>query len=243
MGTIVRGLALALALIWPVIANAVAIVTEVSGPGAVVTGWSNSQGNFAVDFPAADLAGPVVAGYSTAASTFSLSGGSISYFRPGGIASTGLVTADVQIVAGIQGNGTASGNLLGGTLTIRAGSNGFPSTGDGPSVAPGQLLLAGNAIEAVALADSVLSVDFLFQLTYTAAALSGLGDYVTFWGPFGGVWRTPGSSAPWGTNWGPLGGADFFDILKTNRIPEPGSVALVGIALASVAFARRRKLP
>jgi hypothetical protein len=37
-------------------------------------------------------------------------------------------------------------------------------------------------------------------------------------------------------------GFDFFDIQKTDRIPEPGSVALVGIALVGVVLARRRKL-
>ena len=134
MGTIVRGLALALALIWPVIGNAVAII---DGPSSLVTGWSNSQGSFAVDLSGpstADLAGAGVASYSTAASVFSLSASSISYARPVGVASTGLVPADVQIVAAIQGNGTASGNLLTGTLTIRAGPNGFPGTGDGPGV-------------------------------------------------------------------------------------------------------------
>jgi len=244
MGTIVRGLALALALIWPVIGNAVAII---DGPSSLVTGWSNSQGSFAVDLSGpstADLAGAGVASYSTAASVFSLSASSISYARPVGVASTGLVPADVQIVAAIQGNGTASGNLLTGTLTIRAGPNGFPGTGDCPGVGAGQLLLAGNAIEAAAL-PSQFSIDFLFQLTYTAPALSGLGDFVTFWGPYPCMWGgcQPGAPfAPWGKDVGAALGFDFFDIQKTDRIPEPGSVALVGIALASVAFARRRKL-
>jgi len=234
----------ALTLLGPAISEADPIITTLgTGPGAtsLVTGWSNDQGNFAVDIASSsnpDLAGFSIASYSTETSQFSLSGSGISYLNASG-GTGGVVPADVQIKAIVQGNGTTSGNLLSGSLTIRAGPNGFPSTGGGSGVGPGQLLLVGDAVEAAALPIGE-SVDFLFHITYAAEALSGLGDYATFWGPYSSSWGIPpGSFAPWGRDWGPLGGFDFFDLEKTVRVPQPSSLALLSVALTALAVARR----
>jgi hypothetical protein len=239
MGTIVRGLALALTLIWPAIGNTVPILTTPPGNTTpTVTGWSNEFGNFAVT-GTAGLIGFSVGSYSTAASLFSMSNGgtNIAYLDASGASLEG--PADVRIDAIVQNNGTISGTLVAGILTIRAGAIGIPAAG----IVPGQLLLVGNAIDSAAV-NSFDSVDFLFKLTYTVPILSGLGDFATFYGPFPGVWGAGVPALPflpWGKDWGPSLGGDFFDLDRTVRVLEPDTLALIAIALVGLGFARRYK--
>ena len=231
-----RALALVVGLLVPAIGRAVPVLVPYNNGYSTVVGWSNSSGDFAVDFAsgiAIDGGGEKVS-YSTASSLYALQGPDIQVIRGG--AQIDHVPADMRIDAIIQGNGTISGNLLAGALTIIAGADGIPTMG----IAPGQTLVVGQAIDAAALPGSY-DTEFLFKLIYTNPLLPGLGDYLTYFNPDSGSW---GDNLPGGVPFNPGArilpadsGFDLWD-LPTNKIPEPSSLVLVAMAFVAIGFAR-----
>jgi hypothetical protein len=222
---------------WP--ASATAILDEsllASGDPAVV-GWTNGAGNFILDKGGDGLSGPGRIGYSTASSLLSYQSNSASFFVDETI-STGLVPVDLQFNVLVEGNGTMTGNLLGGLLTARAGAQGIPQLG----AAPGETLFLGLAIDSAA-PPSAYSPALLFDITYTINSLSSFADYLTFVGAQQ-LFFNAGGYHPWGVGDGSMGsgGFTFDDFVSTHKVPEPATclIMLVGLAVAGLA-ARWRK--
>jgi hypothetical protein len=213
--------------------------------------WTNEHGSFAIDAAGFGtgccLAGTADTGrasFSTDSSLFTFSGTRFSHDQSAG--SLIGIPGDVRISAVVEPDGTMSGNLIGGVVTAYAGAEGFPSGG----IAPGEALLFGTAIDAAAIKmESGLpgpwSVLFLFELTYTHPALSELGGYLTFFGPYQGLNSWGGCCGfeykPWDQDWGPMSGPIAYDFVRTVKIAEP--VTLVLFATAFLGLIARRRCP
>ena len=233
-----RHIVLAVIALVPLPASAVPILPG-TGTFFAISGWENQHGTFALP-PIACCDGTYYAplglgGYSLPTSLFSVrSVGDGHYLSGDGADYYGFQTA-IDVL--IRSDGTASGELLGGLLTVRAGEAGVPALG----ILPGELLVAGTAIDAAALigpADTFL----LFDLTFRHELFSALGDYVTFIGPYSGAWATAGQFyQPWGRSFGPTGGWTNFGLARTVRVPEPAVLSLLSIGIAGLAVSRRRK--
>ncbi len=202
-----------------------------------VSGWANVSGTFAVD-----TSGPAIAGmgqstsYSTATSAYALTGSSVSF----GAAAGGVLPATMRIDASIAGNGTASGNLLGGSFSLLAGATGVPAFG----IAAGDTLMLGQVIDSAALQGNY-DTEFLIRLTYTNPLLPGFGEYLTYFNPDSNSWGNDllggGGYQPWAREVSRVGGFTFWDLMPTHRLPEPGSLALLALGGGLlVAFTRRR---
>jgi hypothetical protein len=213
-----------------------------------VFGWSNARGEFVVDLAAGQVYGGATAGsltttYSTASSLYSsgTSGGVLRAIEPSGITD---FHGDMQLDALVQGNGTATGNLLAGILTIRSGS------GDAAlGIGAGQTLAVGYAVDSAAF-EGFNDTTFLFALTYTHPLLSYLGPYATFFNPRLGSWGCeprPGVFCagtnppfmPWGRDVDNSLAVTGWSLVSTTMVPEPGSVALFAIGLAALVVPRR----
>lgn len=237
MGLAVRGLKAALlaASLWPVVAAAIPIFEDRDAFGADISGWSNEHGSFAVEWSGATMVVPSSgASYSAAPSLFSLhtglfafsSGGTPFTFRP----------AEVSIDVIVREDGTISGDLVGGLATVRAGADGVPEAG----IAGGEVVFVAQPIDAAALESDPWNVLFLFAVTYTHPAVSSLGDYVTWQGPYAGSWGQGANFRPWDVSWNG-GGFTFSDFFQTRHIPEPATLALLGLGLAGLGFSRCKR--
>jgi hypothetical protein len=243
MTTLKRGLGRALGvllLVLPAVGHTTPILTG-DPQGLSLSGWANEHGTFAFDYPSvAHLTTGGQASYSTDSSLFSLLGHHIDYWNPASGSSIHVPGAAVQINAIVQENGTTSGNLLGGVFTVVAGTDGAPQSG----IAPGESLITGYAVDAAAI-DHPFNVAFLFALTYTHAAFSSLGEYVTYIGPYAGSWGgTVGNQfpfEPWGKDWGPHSGFTFNSFAATHMVGEPPAMVLLALGLAGFAIVFRRK--
>lgn len=221
--------------LWPVVAGAIPIFEERNSFSADVSGWTNEHGNFAIERGGATMVVPSFgASYSAASSLFSLhtdafafSGGGMQFtFRP----------AEVSLDVIVREDGTIGGDLVGGLVTVRAGADGVPEAG----IADGEVVLVAQPIDAAALETDPWNVLFLFAVTYTHPALSSLGDYVTWQGPYAGSWGLGPNFDPWGHSWSGSG-FTFSDFVETRRIPEPATLALVVVAIAGLGFSRRKR--
>jgi len=144
--------------------------------------------------------------------------------------SNGLTPVETLMLAAVQGNGTVSGNLLAGTLTVRAGAQGISQLG----ASAGQTLLIGTAIDSAAV-PSPYSVAMLFDLTYTIPALSFLGDFLTFQGAHQNFFNANGYN-PWSIGNGLQdSGFTLDDFVATHKVPEPGSLGLMFAGLVGLA--------
>jgi hypothetical protein len=233
----VRGLRAAVlaASLYPAVAGAIPIFEDPTRPVGV-SGWTNELGNFVIERSGAAMVAPSSgASYSTASSLFSLhtnlfsfSGGGTQFtFQPG----------DVSMDVFVREDGTISGDLLGGLVTVRAGPAGVPGAG----IAGGDVVFVAQAIDAAALENDPFDALFLFAVTYTNPAVSSLGNYVTWEGPYAGAWGRGASFDPWGHDLSGLSGFTFSDFLETRRIPEPATLALIGIGLAGLWLRRRKR--
>lgn len=231
----VRGLKAALLAIslWPVVAGAIPIP---GGAGERISGWTNEHGNFAVDYGGALMVAPSGgASYSVASSLFSLDTGLFSF--SGGGTSWTFRPAQVSIDVIVRGDGTTSGDLLGGLATVRAGADGVPEAG----IAGGEVVFVAQPIDAAALEAEPWDTLFLFAVTYTHPAVSSLGDYVTWLGPYSGLWGLGDNYRPWGASHTNLSGFTFSDFFETRLIPEPSTLALLGLGLAGLVLSRRKR--
>lgn len=233
--------ALTAALLWPLIGSAAPIYTEFSPGQSFLSGWSNSAGAFSLaqfgEATPSNFGGSTGNSYSTASSLFTYDGG-LTFNSP----STGgymAGSAAVHIDALVRADGTASGDLLSGILTVRAGATGIPELG----AAAGDVLMVGRAIDSAASALPSL-IAFLFEMTFEVPQLAGYGEYVTFLGALnnGGTCSAPCTVVtPWGLNFTNLPNYTFDTLLATRKVAEPASYALVGIALGAMGFATRRR--
>jgi hypothetical protein len=232
---------LVVALLWPTLVTAVPILGEDR-----VVGWANDRGNFVVDTTFGSsvfgLADAGLASYSTTTSLLSFSASTIGVvsFDPFSVTISG--PADIRMDAIVRETGTVSGDLLAGILTARAGADGFPNAG----IAADELFFVANAIEAAAVSLR-FSTSFLFEVVYATPALSNLPHYLTFYGPWPPhVWfenpLTPESPfKPWGESWANFSGFTEYTLIATRQLPEPSSLALLGIAFACLlGFSKRR---
>lgn len=237
----VRKAALTLALLCPLIGSASPIYTDFSPGQSFLSGWSNSEGAFSLaqfgEATPSNFGGSTGNSYSTASSLFTYDGG-LTFNSP----STGSYMAGsavVHIDALVRANGTASGDLLSGILTVRAGATGIPELG----AAAGDVLMVGRAIDSGAsFAPSLVA--FLFDMTYEVPQLSGYGQYVTFLGALnrGGTCIPPCTEiTPWGLDFTNLANYTFDALLPTHKVAEPASLVLVAVAIAAMALAQRRR--
>jgi hypothetical protein len=231
------GLAVGLALLSPgAISAAPILLGGDSFCCAGISGWANEHGNFAVDFDGAMLvSGSAPANYSTTSSVFSLHTGLFSLLPTDGpplFLHDGHVFLDVIV----QGDGT-----IGGNLTVLAPAAGVPEAG----VSGDEVLLVGHPIDAAALPSPAYAWNtlFLFSLSYKHPALATLGDYVTWQGPYAGLWG--GVAAPfdpWGRDTSASGGFTLSDFVRTTKVGEPNTFALVCLgAVVLTRWQRRRQ--
>lgn len=243
LASISRGLKAALATLffWPAVGTASPIVDYqlLAAFRTPVIGWTNNVGNFLVDTrpSSSSFAGVGQQGYSTATSLLAYQGGGSAFNVQGISVNNGLVQTDVQMNVFVQGDGTMSGQLLGGTLIVKAGAQGIAALG----AAPGETLVTGYVIDSAAV-PSNFSTALLFALTYKIPSLASLGDYLTYGGAhqtfFDGVF----GFNPWSIGNGGFDGGGFtFDDFISTRIPEPTTLALVGVGLIGLLNTRRRK--
>lgn len=143
----------------PAVAGAIPIFEDPTR-SVGVSGWTNELGNFVIERNGAEMVVPSSgASYSTASSIFSLhtnllsfSGGGTQFpFQPG----------DVSMDVIVREDGTISGDLLGGLVTVRAGPAGVPGAG----IAGGDVVFVAQAIDAAALENDPFNALFLFAVT------------------------------------------------------------------------------
>ncbi len=236
--------ALAAAILWPLAVIASPIYDAPSPDAApFITGWSNSVGNFAFSGFGDDV--PTI-GMTSTSNSYSTASSLFSYEATNGqieslLSDNGFMDgrATIHIDALVSGNGTPSGNLLGGILTVRAGATGIPELG----AAAGDVLMAGRAIDSGASFTPSL-VAFLFEMTYEVPLLSGYGQYVTFLGALnrGGTCIAPCTEiTPWGLDFTNLVNYTYDTLLPTHKVAEPASLALVAVALGVMGAAARRR--
>jgi len=214
----------------PIVDNELLLGSGINASAGVL-GWSNSQGSFAVDHTGTYMATCCNGSYSTSSFLFTQQGGALGVVIDGGVG-TPMTSASVNLVALVLGDGTVMGDLLGGVLTMRAGSQGIAALG----AAPFETLLVGYAIDSAAL--PMVGVSMLFNTTYAIPSLAPFDDYLTYVGAYAGAWGTMNGS-PWARDWS-MTGFTFSDFLPTHRVPEPGSLALLLVGLASVGITFRR---
>src|SRR5580765_1487065 len=169
--------------LWPVVAGAIPVFEDHGGSSANISGWANEHGNFVVEWSGAAMVAPSSgASYSAVSSLFSLHTGAFA-FSGGGMQFT-FQPAEVSLDVIVRADGTIGGDLVGGLVTVRAGADGVPEAG----IAGDEVVFVAQPIEAAALETDPWNVLFLFAVTYTHPAVSSLGDYVTWQGPYAGAW-------------------------------------------------------
>jgi hypothetical protein len=219
----------------PAAGRAEPIIVQDDSVSPVVRGWSNSLGEFAIDFGSANaIAGASESiGYSVASGAYAMRSPFIFVGGNGAF-------ADTRIDATIRNDGTVTGNLAQGALSIIAGQDGISPLG----IPAGQTLVVGRMIDSAAV-QGAYDTFFLFEVIFRNAALPDFGSYLTYLNPHTDTWgndRNPNQPfGPFGYDVAQTsGGFTFWDLLPTRKVPEPEGYLLALLALAAMTFSARR---